>query len=165
MTQPEVFSRAYDVVAWDLDSTVFLTSHRQYLIDEVKAGRATWEDYSMLCVNDTPVPGAAELMRLLAQTTRQIAISGRSQCALDLTWQVVRKFSIPLDDIILRPDGDKTENGLFKVGVLNRLALEGSRVRLYLEDWPSTAEFVRMATQVPVLAVNPCYPEKTAGPV
>lgn len=165
MTQPEVFSRAHDVVAWDLDSTVFDTSHRQYLIDEVKARRATWDDYSMLCVNDTPVPGSAELMRLLAQTTRQVAISGRSQCALDLTWQVARKFSIPLDDIRLRPDGDNTENGLFKVGELNRLELEGFRVRLFIEDWPPSAEFIRKMTRVPVLVVNPCYPEKTAGSV
>lgn len=161
----DVLSRAYDVVAWDLDSTVFDTSHRQYLIDEVKAKRATWEDYSMLCTGDTPIPGSVELMRILAQVTRQVAISGRSECATDVTWDVVRKFAIPLDEIFLRPDGDNIPNGLFKVGVVKRLETYGYKVRLFLEDWPPSAEFIRSTGGVPVMVVNPCYPEKTAGPV
>ena len=64
-------------VGWDLDSTLCSTMHRRHLVPEIKAGRATWDDYSDLCVNDEPIAGAVALARMLhAAGHPQYAISG-----------------------------------------------------------------------------------------
>jgi hypothetical protein len=150
-----------DVVGWDLDSTVFDTSHRRLYIDKIRAGEGTWLEYSLLCAGDTPIPGVIDVMTLLSKTTRQIAISGRNMCALDLTWKSIRQYGIPLDEVILRPDEDLTENGEFKVRMLRKLEGAGMAVKLFMEDWPPTADYIRSAG-FPVLVLNPCYPA-TAG--
>lgn len=147
------------VVLWDLDSTLCSTWHRQHMIPAIKAGEATWDQYALLCADDEPIEGAVALARLLAPHYRQFAVSGRSGLAATLTSDWVLKHQIPLDQVILRPYGDFTENSLLKVKAIGRLRGEGYDVRLFIEDWPPVAQLIRDQTGVPVLVVNPCYPE------
>lgn len=159
-------------VLWDLDSTLCSTWHRQHMIPAVKAGEKTWDDYAALCGDDDPIEGTVALVRLIAaqnafiedpeKRIRQIAVSGRSGSAKMLTLKWLRTHGIPLDRTIMRPDGDCTENGLLKVRVIRQLRGEGIDVRLFIEDWPPAAEIIREQTGVPVLVVNPCYPDEGA---
>lgn len=153
--------RNVDVTCWDLDSSMFDTSGRHWMIPEIRAGRKTWDEYAMACEGDVPFPAAVTLCRMLAPYSLQVAISGRSACALDLTWKSVRANGIPLDDIQLRPDGNYEDNALFKVARMRDLERDGRVVRLLIEDDPKVAEVVR-AAGYPVLVVNPCYPERTS---
>jgi hypothetical protein len=148
----------WEVVGWDLDSTVFDTFHRQHMIPEIKAGRRTWEDYSAACTGDTPVPGVIETMNLMRGVVH-IGISGRSQSALDLTWEVIHRCGIPLSGLTLREDGSSQPNAEFKVEKIRELESKGHRFHLFVEDWPPVAEYIRKNTLVPVLVLNPCYPE------
>lgn len=148
-----------DVVGWDLDSTVFDTQHRQHMVPEIKAGNGTWEEYSLACTGDTPILASLVAMRVMRQSSH-VAISARYMCAFDATWNVVREHSVPLEEIYLRPDGDNTDNGVFKVAKLRQLEAMGYHFRLFVEDWPETAAYIRQHTGIPVLVVNPCYPEK-----
>lgn len=152
------FDRNVDVIGWDLDSTMFSTRGRHGMIPLIRAGHATWDDYAMACESDKPFPGAVALCHLLSQVGRQVAISGRSALALDLTWKVVRHYKIPLDDIMLRPSGDLTPTAVFKVARIRDLERQGYIVRLFLEDDPEVAELIMQMTGVPVMVVNPCYP-------
>jgi len=153
-----LLNRNVDVIAWDLDSSMFNTSQRHWMIPEIRAKHKTWEDYSMACEYDEPFPAAVALCCMFAPHARQVAISGRKECALDLTWASVRRHGIPLDDIMLSPPriaGDK-----FKVDGIRKLKKDGYLVRLFVEDDPRVAEVIREMTGVPVLVVNPCYPER-----
>ncbi len=153
--------RDVDVVCWDMDSTMFDTSGRHWMIPEIRAGRKTWNDYAMACESDVPFPGSVTLCCMLAPYSRQVAISGRSACAMDLTWKSVRDHNIPLDDIKLRPDGNYENNALFKLARMRDLERDGYVVRLLIEDDKNVAEVIRSAGYS-VLVVNPCYPERTS---
>lgn len=147
-----------EMVGWDLDSSLCSTMHRRHLIPKIRAGEATWDDYSMLCVDDPPIEGAVALMRLMKEMdhrVRHVAISGRSARAMRLTNAWADKHRVPLSRIMLRPDGDHTPNGPWKVQCIRKLEAEGNQVRLFVEDWDETARYVREHTGIPVLGLNP----------
>lgn len=152
-------------VAWDLDSTVCRTMHRRHLIPAIRAGEATWDDYSMLAADDEPIQGVVRLMRLLAYNHLNIAISGRSDGALDLTRDWAKRHQVPLDRYELRPAGDRTDNGVFKVQRLRKLTDDGIVVVLFVEDWGPVATYVHAETGIPVLGVNPFDPEPAGASV
>jgi hypothetical protein len=158
-------------VLWDLDSTICNTRHRQPMIPAIRAKAGpTWEDYSRACTDDTPVEGTIALVRLLDSmdplaAVRQYAVSGRSECARDATLEWFKRHQVPIDDVFLRPDGDHTPNGRYKVGVIRRLRESGIDVVLLVEDWKQTADYIREKTGVPVLLVQGDYdPEAGDNP-
>lgn len=165
------------VVLWDLDSTLCNTMHRQPMVAAIRASNntgPTWEDYSLACIDDEPIEGAIALARLISTSTytdaggkqqhyRQLGVSGRSRCAEAATWAWLVHHQVPLDDVILREDGDRTENGLFKAGVIEKLREQLVEVSLYVEDWKETADVIREKTGVPVLLVKGEYIEDTSG--
>ena len=148
-------------VGWDLDSTLADTMHRQPFIDKIRAGRGTWEDYSLMCADDEPVEGAIALMQLMRHHSPElehVVISGRSRCATALTWDWLRTHDAAPDLLRLRPDGDNTPNGEWKVSQIRALAEErGYEVVLFVEDHPGTARYIREHARIPVLGVNPFY--------
>jgi hypothetical protein len=144
-------------VLWDLDSTLANTTHRQHMVPAIKAKTGpTWEDYSMACVDDTPVEGTVALLRLMTGLDHY-AVSGRSECAYEATLDWFERHSIPIYDAFLRPDGDHTPNGRYKVGVIKRLRAEGIDIALFVEDWKETADYIHDKTGVPVLVVQGDY--------
>lgn len=153
-----------EVVCWDLDSSLASTIHRRYLIPKILAGEATWDDYSMRCFDDPPIEGAVALMRLLTDLdpeVRHVAVSGRSARAQFLTQQWAVSFAVPLSRYMLRPDGDRTPNGEWKVSCIRQLQAEGLRVRLFVEDWGPAAAYIREHTGISVLGLNPFDPGTT----
>jgi hypothetical protein len=149
-----------EVVGWDLDSSVCSTMHRRSLIPEIRAGRKTWHDYSLLCLDDEPIEGAVALMGFMTQMNPRvghIAISGRSVRALDITKQWASDHRVPFSRFMLRPDDE--DNGKWKVRCIRQLEDEGHTVRLFVEDWAPAARYIREQTGVPVLGVNPFDPE------
>lgn len=151
-----------EIVGWDLDSSVASTMHRRHLIPKIRAGEATWHDYSELCPDDEPIEGSVALMRLMFQLdprVQHVAISGRSVRALGLTQNWADAHGIPFDRYMLRPDDE--ENGSWKVRCIRQLQAEGHTVRLFVEDWAPAAKHIREQTGVPVLGVNPFDPETT----
>ena len=153
-------------VCWDLDSTLANTTHRQHMVPLIKAGKATWLDYSLRCADDEPIEGAATLVRLLYNArVWQFGVSGRSASAEDATRDWLKRHNVPLDDVFLRPDGDYTENGLFKVRVLGQLKADGFDVVLFIDDWQETADIIAAATPVPVLVVKGVYEDGVKGSV
>lgn len=153
------------VAAWDLDSTVRSTMHRRYLVPEVKAGRATWADYSMLCGDDVPILGSVALMRELAGFSH-VGISGSSALARDITAKWCGQHEVPLGGLMMRPEGWDEEvegNGWWKVRCLRALRRAGADVRLFFEDWREAAECVAAETGIPVVGINPFDAEPEAA--
>jgi hypothetical protein len=148
------------VVLFDLDSTLCNTLHRQSMIPEIQAGAKTWEDYSLACMDDSPIEGAVLLARMLWPLHKIGIASGRNEAARTLTTRWLDLQAVPYDRLLLRPEGDYTENGLLKVRWIREYQAAGYDVAMFVEDWPETAETIRAATGVPVLVVNPCYPDE-----
>lgn len=150
-----------EAVGFDLDSTIAHTYHRQWMVKEIQArpkfpGQKTWDDYSMECENDTPIEGTVALMRSLPYL--KFIITGRSAGAMGLTREWLAKHDIPYDGLLMRPAGDRTPNGKYKVQMLRRIADEGYKVFLFVEDYPEAAEYITEHTGIPCLLVNANYP-------
>jgi len=155
----------WPLAGWDLDSTLCDTLHRAPMVERIRSGRelVTWDDYSMLCSDDLPIEGSVALLREMAYgpgALPGIAISGRSMCAEDLTWEWLKKHKVLLRAVILRPDGDHTPNGVWKSRVILSIKRLGGNVRLFFEDWDKAAEVIRKETGVPVVGINPFYPPR-----
>ena len=158
--------RGNPLFAWDLDSTICRTIRRRYLIEDIETGKASWDDYSMLCGTDEPIEGTVALMRrlkTLRTETKHIAISGRSDDALVITTRWAEQHSVPLDALFLRPAGDSMPTGEWKVLVLRKLKEAGISVWLFFDDWASAAEHVRQETGIPVVGINPFEPCPSCG--
>ncbi len=145
------------VIGWDLDSTVCSTVHRRHMVPAIRAGgpdAPTWCDYSLQCAGDEPVPGSVALMREMSLHVH-IAVSGRSLLARDLTREWVKKHQVPLAAVLLRPEGDHTPNGTWKVRVIRALQRAGADVSLFFEDWKESADEIVRETGIPVVGINP----------
>lgn len=118
----------------------------------------------MACVDDTPVEGTVALVRLLSglgqeseNPVYQYGVSGRSDAARDVTLEWFARHDVQLDNVYLRPAGDHTPNGRYKVGVIRQLRADGLDVVLFVEDWKETADYIHSETGVPVLVVQGDY--------
>lgn len=153
-----------EAVSFDLDSTIANTLHRQWMVPEIKAkrpGGPTWDDYSMACENDTPIYGAVTLMRALRPNHHIHIITGRSAGARSLTETWLAGWDIPYDGLHMRPAGDRTANGKYKVATLRSIqatSLVPMKFVLFVEDYPEAAEYITEHTGIPCLLVNANYP-------
>lgn len=149
-------------IIWDKDSTLADTSHRHGMMDIIRAGgpgAPTWDDYSRACADDTPIEGVCRLMQLLAKDHLNIVISGAADGAAGLILPWLRQHGFPVDQLILRPDGDDTPNEIFKVREIRRLQERGLLPVLAVEDYEPAARAIREDTGVPVLGVTAFYPD------
>ena len=147
-------------VCWDLDSTLRSSVQRRYLLPEVRAGRATWDDYSRLAAKDTPIAGSVQLARLLEQADYfQVAVTGASDSTLQLTRDWCQEYDVPMHDFMMRPASAETENGAWKVSCVRKLQHAGLDVRLFVEDWEPVARYIAQETGLPVLGINPFDPD------
>lgn len=160
-----MMDRRKTAVVWDLDSTLANTLHRQPMVEQIKAGKATWDDYSLAAEADEPIRGSVALLRMLQPIHQQIIISGRSEAAWSLTNDWLYRHSIPVDRLYLRQPGESIDDtDQLKVRKIRKLLGQGLSVVLYVEDWGPAAEAVWRELHIPVLGVNPFYPEP-GGPV
>jgi hypothetical protein len=148
----------HPIVGWDKDSTISDSSQRHHMLADCQAGRVSWAEYSVACKDDKPVASVIELMWMLSPSYLNVVMSGATECPEAMEW--LEYHDVPADDVKYRPEGDYTENGLLKVRWIREYQAAGYDVAMYVEDWPETAETIRAATGVPVLVVNPCYPDE-----
>jgi uncharacterized HAD superfamily protein len=149
-------------VLFDLDSTIASTLHRQWMVDLIRSGARgapTWDDYSMACAKDEPIEGTIALMRILAMDNHLFIITGRSEAARELTLDWLSNHLVPFDDLYMRPAGDRTANGKYKVQTIEKLRERGYNPGLFVEDWPEAADYIREHAGIPVLLVNANYPK------
>jgi hypothetical protein len=143
-------------VCWDKDSTLADTSHRQWMVKDIREKKGTtWEDYARACGPDKPILSARQLMRLLAPHHAQVIMTGAYDCPEARNW--LREHNFPYHGLYMREAGDNRPNGVLKAKWIKELQALGTDVVLFVEDWPEAAEDIRRLTGVPVLVLNPCY--------
>jgi hypothetical protein len=151
------------VVVYDLDSTVADTRHRWGLTPRNDPA-SDWEKYSLACSGDTALPGTVRRMELDWPYHQVHICTGRSRVALERTEQWLLKHVGPFwDHLEMRPARDRTPNGEFKIRYVRKLQAAGLDVVLFYEDWEKSANEIYDETKVPVLGINPFYPETQQG--
>lgn len=154
--QPAVMYPWKRAVCWDKDSTMADTSQRQWMVEDCKAGRRPWADYSRACLDDKPNLAARSLMQLMAPWCAQIVMSGATECPEARQW--LRDHRFPCNAAYFRPEYDaETDGGMLKVGWIKDLQRLGTEVVAFVEDVPEIARMIREKTGVPVMLVNPDY--------
>lgn len=151
--------RQATAVVFDLDSTIADTRHRHPMIEQVRNGEKTWDDYAAAAVGDTVVPGTRRLVDLLWPYHEIHVITGRPVS----TWEATKRWlvdnKVKADYIAcLTPDGEVPDNDR-KLWYLQQARLQDVEVVLYVEDWPDTVQKVMTDAGVPALCVNPMYPD------
>lgn len=163
--QGMVVSRSRGVlstVVVDLDSTLADTSHR-HAFTPLSDPRYTWVDYSLLSIDDKPVPGAVRLVQLLYEHYQIHILSFREDAATEMTMHWLVRHNIPYDRLQLKPAGMPDDNhNRYKIEAVKQLQEQGESVELVIDDWPGLREAMWEAVGVPVLVVNPCYPASYA---
>ena len=150
-------------VLFDLDSTLADTWHRQHMVPEIRAGKATWDEYALACEDDKPIEGTRALMSVLWLHHQIHIISGRSGVAKDQTDLWLRRHGFQFDYLRLREPGDHRPNAEPKIAYASGLPVT---VVLFVEDWKDAADKIQEATGIPVLLVNPGYPfQEKAAPL
>ena len=156
--QPAEAENRYQVVVYDLDSTVCDTRHRHEFADKVKAGEATWEEYSLQCVDDKPYPGAIKLMQITDRLYRNYILTGRDIVAWDHTVKWLKQEKAPWHMMRMRTPEDPYPSVEYKVKAMLELRDHGADVVLVIEDWPPIVDALE-AEGFTVLCVNPRYEE------
>ena len=149
-------------VVYDLDSTLADTRHRWHLNPRADP-TSDWEKYSMACPDDLPIKGTIVRMQLDYMDYQVHICTGRSDAAHDLTVAWLDQHAGPAYDYLkMRLAGDHTPNGVYKVNYIRELSKQGVPVALFYEDWGEAAAYIAEHTGVPVLGINPFYPEDIA---
>ena len=143
---------------FDLDSTLADTRHRHKFADKVKAGEATWEQYSKMCVDDVPYPGVVKLAQTLSKLGKIIILTGRDNVAHDETVQQLKDFGVVYNVLRMRSPNDPYGSVDYKVGIIKEWLALGFEIELVVEDWPPIIDALE-ALGVPCLCVNPRYEE------
>jgi len=149
-------------VVYDLDSTLADTRHRWNLNPRADPA-SDWEKYSMACPGDLPIRGTITRMQLDWPYYQVHICTGRYNAARDLTvtW-LEEHVGGSYDYLKMRSAGDHTPNGVYKVKYIRDLSKSGVPVALFYEDWGEAAAYIAEHTGIPVLGINPFYPEDIA---
>lgn len=145
-------------VGFDLDSTLADTRHR-WDLSPMANPESSWGEYCAARLGDTPVPGTVTAARLHYQQHQVHVFSGSEASSERVTRKWLDFHRIPFDVLRQRPSGDKTPNGLLKVRFILELREQGIETVLFYEDHPDSAGDIERLAGVPVVVVNPRYPE------
>lgn len=88
-----------EYILCDLDHTVANAFHRDWMI-----GTVTWDEYHEAAVHDQPLWDIAEIVRLLSDQYKIIALTARPIKWRAATIEWLSKHEIQIHDLLMRPD-------------------------------------------------------------
>lgn len=148
-------------VLFDRDSCLSLTRHRWHLSPSVDPD-SNWDAYCAAAADDEPNPGVVTAAQLAWPHHQVHVCSGSNASAESVTRGWLTRHGVLFDGLRLRAAGDETPNGLLKVTYIMELRARGIEVVLAYEDWGPAARDIAELAGVPVVGVNPFYPEDAA---
>lgn len=145
-------------VGFDLDSCLAYTRARWHL-SPMADPASDWDRYCAARMSDTPIAGTVAAARLHYPHHQVHVFSGSEESSERVTRKWLDFHRIPFDVLRQRPPGCGTPNGLLKAGWILELREHGTETVLFFEDHPDSAADIEKLTGVPVMVVNPRYPE------
>ena len=145
-------------VLFDRDSCLSLTRQRWHLSPHANPA-SSWTAYNAAADKDVPNPGIVRAAQLAWPHYQVHVCSGSSRAAESVTRGWLTRWGVLVDGLKLREDGDERPAGLLKVSYITELRRRGIEVVLAYEDNRDDAGYITELTGVPVVGVNPFYPE------
>lgn len=145
-------------VGFDIDSTLADTRHR-WSLSPMADPASDWGRYCDARMGDTPIAGTVAALRAHYLYHQVHLFSGSEDSSGPVTRRWLDRHRIPFDALRQRPAGDDRGNAELKIDFIGDLRTAGIEVVLFYEDHPDVAREIGAKTGVPVLVVNPCYPE------
>ena len=110
---------------FDIDGTLADCSHRLHFIEPADNATFTydgklefnpdWESFYEACVDDKPIEGVIEILKLLSHTGIKIVlVTGRPKKYLTQTLAWLLKQNIKFDGMYMREDGDHRQDYIVK---------------------------------------------------
>lgn len=147
-------------VVFDLDSCLADTRHRWHL-SPMADPASSWDAYCAARMGDAPIAGTVAAARMHYPHHQVNICSGSEASAEQVTRSWLDLHCVPYDALVLRTDPDAT-NADIKVRYIEFLRSLGIETVLFYEDHPDVAGEIQERTGVPVVCVNPRYPEDAA---
>lgn len=116
----------------DLDGTLCDTRHRDHILPD-------WHQHSLACVDDPPISANIQMVNELAMRHVLILCSGRGDHARLETENWCRRHGVEFDLILLRAQGDITDNSTYKLNRVKEMEAQGYTFVLAVEDYPKAA--------------------------
>lgn len=133
-----------DIILFDLDGTLADCTHRLHHITpakclhvegEVEHPKKNWKAFFFACGGDKPILHNVQIFRALAAQGYQMWItSGRSDEVRAITEMWLVEHDIPYDRLIMRKEGDFTEDDVLKVSWLRDGTIPGEQVLCAFDD-------------------------------
>lgn len=98
---------------WDLENTLTNSEHRNHLAKAKK-----WDEFHELMPQDLPRRGNMRLFQICNRFDRVIILTGMPERHRSKAETWLMKYSLFPDEIIMRPNGDLTPSGSFKLKVV-----------------------------------------------
>lgn len=147
MTTPETENRA---VVFDIDGTLANNDHRVIHLypDGVRVpkstGKKNWDQFFAEQHLDTLHEDVASLAySYWCNNINVFLLTGRGEEHRKVTEEWLHHYSIPYDEMVMRPEGDRTEDTILKVQQLKEWQAAGFKIVGMFEDRPRICRAVR----------------------
>lgn len=150
--------QAKTAVVFDKDSTLFNTFQRWHL-SPMRDPSSSWEKYSQACMDDEPIPGTIRAAELHWPHHQIHICTGASTEAEHMAREQLALHGVRFDFLRMKAPEDTRPNEEYKIAYVLGLRAAGIDVVLFYEDWGPAAIAIQERTGVPVVGVNPFYPE------
>ncbi|MEM7142263.1 MAG: hypothetical protein AAF548_14665 [Actinomycetota bacterium] len=125
------------VVIFDMDGVLSDASHRQAYLRE---DPPNWEMFNSRAWKDPSIAAGLDALRDAAVDHQVIVVTARPAITIDMTERWLAERDLPVELIVLRPDGDQRHSPAVKRDELARLRHAGATVVRAVEDHPGIVE-------------------------
>ena len=143
------------VVVFDMDGVISDAAHRQNFL---RAEPPDWDSFNSKSWKDPAIPEGVQAVRHAAESHVVAVVTARPLAAIDMADSWLEQHDVPVDLLVLRPDGDERHSPAVKRDELAKLRAAGAEIVSAVEDHPGIVEMYE-EEGVPVRYVHSGYYE------
>jgi hypothetical protein len=125
------------VVIFDMDGVISDASHRQ---DFLRMDPPDWAQFNSRAGKDPAIPEGIVAVRAAAESHVVVVVTARPLVTIDVADSWLEQHDVPVDLLVLRPDGDERHSPEVKRDELARLRAAGADIAGAVEDHPGIVE-------------------------
>ncbi len=120
-------------VIFDMDGVISDASHRQRFLD---VDPPDWANFNSRAWKDPVIADGVDAVRAAARDHVVVVVTARPLITIDMADSWLERHDVPVDLLVLRPEGDERHSPAVKRDELARLRAAGARIVSAVEDHP-----------------------------
>lgn len=121
------------VAIFDMDGVLSDAAHRQRYLRE---DPPDWDSFNARAADDVELPHGLSALRRAAAEHAIVVVTARPAASLEMTERWLAARALPVELVVLRPDGDVRHSPAVKRDEVARLRSAGADIRFAVEDHP-----------------------------